>query len=371
MSVPDLENLPPSGEQTDRCCDFCNEPKALLYCRADSAKLCLNCDREVHSTNQLFKKHSRALLCDSCNSAPSTIFCRTDSVVLCQNCDWETHKNFGAVHDRRPIEGFNGCPSVAEMLNFLGLEDLGKKSLVVVDEGNAEGLMNLLVWETPSVVSLDDLISSNDSVDSGGHSFQAMGVPPLPKNRNAVCGKHKQEILFQLREMAKKEPNFSGSLEGIEFQPQLPEKCELRDSSHGYGNNTEPMSMPSYEDGDLKWYDFTSGVQDEGFPSTFVDSLLETNHVVPDKDSDACEGAGSFQELHPDVLVDSKPFQPLPSTGLRELNSQERDHAITRYKEKKKTRRYDKHIRYESRKIRAESRTRIKGRFAKMNANRM
>lgn len=29
--------------------------------------------------------------------------------------------------------------------------------------------------------------------------------------------------------------------------------------------------------------------------------------------------------------------------------------------------RYDKHIRYESRKVRAESRTRIKGRFAKID----
>jgi len=28
--------------------------------------------------------------------------------------------------------------------------------------------------------------------------------------------------------------------------------------------------------------------------------------------------------------------------------------------------RYDKHIRYESRKVRAESRVRVKGRFAKM-----
>ncbi|KAF7846357.1 hypothetical protein BT93_L4504 [Corymbia citriodora subsp. variegata] len=38
---------------------------------------------------------------------------------------------------------------------------------------------------------------------------------------------------------------------------------------------------------------------------------------------------------------------------------------MLRYKEKKKNRRYDKHIRYESRKARADTRKRVKGRFVK------
>lgn len=176
MNVPDQENYTPAA---DRLCDFCNESKALLYCRADSAKLCLNCDREVHSTNPLFQKHNRSLLCDSCDSSPSSIFCSTESAVLCQNCDWETHNSCRAIHGRRPIEGFSGCPSLSELLGFLGLEDVGKKSLVF-GGGNDEELLDLLVWETPTIVSLDDLIASNDCVDSG-RSFQAMGVPPLPK----------------------------------------------------------------------------------------------------------------------------------------------------------------------------------------------
>ncbi|KAL5201810.1 hypothetical protein ABZP36_036164 [Zizania latifolia] len=42
-----------------------------------------------------------------------------------------------------------------------------------------------------------------------------------------------------------------------------------------------------------------------------------------------------------------------------------RGNAMQRYREKRKTRRYDKHIRYESRKTRADTRTRVKGRFVK------
>ncbi|KAL0435832.1 UNVERIFIED_CONTAM: Zinc finger protein CONSTANS-LIKE 13 [Sesamum radiatum] len=173
--------------------------------------------------------------------------------------------------------------------------------------------------------------------------------------------------------MAKAEPNFGGSMEEldpVEFQSLVPGKCQLRDSSPGPESNAEPMLVPSYETSALNWFEFTGGVEDKVLPSTFVGSFNEMNHLVPDKDSDVGDSIGianGLQEVQSSAPVDSKPFQELPISGPRELNTQERDSAISRYKEKRKTRRYDKHIRYESRKVRAESRTRIKGRFAKMD----
>lgn len=176
-----------------RVCDFCGEAMALLYCRADSAKLCFSCDREVHSTNQLFTKHSRSRLCDVCDASPSSIFCSTDNLVLCQNCDWAKHgRSLSSSHDRRPLEGFSGQPSVSELLAFVGFEDLGKKVLFSEDEswldeflvsgvykptGVDDGFSDFLVWDTPNIVNLDDLIVST----ACDHNFQAMGVPPLPK----------------------------------------------------------------------------------------------------------------------------------------------------------------------------------------------
>ncbi|XP_047958731.1 uncharacterized protein LOC125204200 isoform X2 [Salvia hispanica] len=50
-----------------------------------------------------------------------------------------------------------------------------------------------------------------------------------------------------------------------------------------------------------------------------------------------------------------------------ELLAKNRGNAMQRYKEKKKTRRYDKHIRYESRKARADTRKRVKGRVQVVN----
>lgn len=43
-------------------------------------------------------------------------------------------------------------------------------------QGLVDGFSDFFVWNTPSVIGLDDLIVSNSA-----HNFQAMRVPPLPK----------------------------------------------------------------------------------------------------------------------------------------------------------------------------------------------
>ena len=70
------------------------------------------------------------------------------------------------------------------------------------------------------------------------------------QNRNSICGKHKQELLCQLREMAKMEPNFSGCLEDLDlvgFQSESPGKCQWMDSSLCPENDCKPIPIPSFE----------------------------------------------------------------------------------------------------------------------------
>lgn len=78
---------------------------------------------------------------------------------------------------------------MSELLGVVGFQDLTKKELLsrggggdyLVGSGfegfGSDGCSEFLVWDTPSIVTMDDLIASNSSE----HSFQAMGVPPLPK----------------------------------------------------------------------------------------------------------------------------------------------------------------------------------------------
>ncbi|XP_015575619.1 zinc finger protein CONSTANS-LIKE 13 [Ricinus communis] len=374
--------------QQERLCDYCNDTTALLYCRADSAKLCISCDREVHSTNQLFSKHTRSLLCDSCDASPASIFCETEHSVFCQNCDWEKHNlSLSSVHNRRPIEGFSGFPSVSELVSILGFEDLGdkkdKKALLFNEGDNGlassgpdgsgfeDGYSDLLIWETPAVVSIDDLIVSSDS----GPNFPALGVPPLPKNRNAVCGQHKEEILRQLRELAGLEPDPNCHNPETEptyvFQSAAGENMQTRMTHKCCEPVARPISSPSYEENIFNWLSDNGEAGNQvSVPCTLPRSHLEESPVVPDKQSNI-DGSASYangsHEGEPQYPASTGLISVFPKVVSHDINSQERDSAISRYKEKRKTRRYDKHIRYESRKARAESRTRIRGRFAKMD----
>ncbi|KAI3819277.1 hypothetical protein L1987_13103 [Smallanthus sonchifolius] len=366
-----MPDSPPPEKNRRRRCDFCDESTAILYCRADNAKLCLSCDREVHSTNPLFTKHTRSLLCDGCDSSPAAIFCSTDAVVQCQNCDWETHNKSNSnskSHDRRPIEGFSGCPSVNDLLAILGFEDLGEKE-VLIGGGrerselyeSGDGFPDCLVWETPCFVSLDDLIVSGGS----DHNYQAMGIPPLPKNRHAALGTYKDELIHQLRKLAKSEPNGDDSRDIIkpnsEFLPAQNFQLEGRSSGFEHKLN-ETNAFPW-------WPDSCDADGQELFSDQLVGHNTEANCIVPDGDYDNIHNSSHIDVDHQGQsdhnVVENT--QVVHSVGVREINSRERETAITRYKEKKKSRRYDKHIRYESRKVRAESRTRIRGRFAKMD----
>ncbi|CAH2057609.1 unnamed protein product [Thlaspi arvense] len=272
MNIPAMEEEAEGGgshheQQQHRLCDYCDSSVALVYCKADSAKLCIACDRQVHVTNQLFSKHFRSLLCDSCDDSPSSVFCETDNSLLCQNCDWQLHAASSSLHRlRRPVEGFSGCPSASEFLVIVGLHDLTDKALLTPEPGSAD----LLLWETPEIVV------------ASGHNFRAMDV--------------------------------SG----------------------------------------LKWFE---DEQDEQFPySSLPNNLSESG--------DNANRRGCNQQESSSVMVPvcNSTRSALP---FHEINTLDRNSALSRYKAKKKSRRYEKHIRYESRKVRAESRTRIRGRFAK------
>ncbi|KAF5731483.1 CONSTANS-like zinc finger protein [Tripterygium wilfordii] len=367
------QNQQQQEQEQNRLCDYCNHSTALLYCRADSAKLCFSCDREVHSTNRLFSKHSRSQLCESCCSSPASIFCETEHSVLCQNCDWDRHGlSLSSLHNRRPIEGFTGCPSATEFVGIFGFDDVGGKALSLDEDSDCGGLgvdgyLDFLMWDAPAV-GIDDMIASSGS----GHDFQAMDVPPLPKNRNAACGKEKEEILRQLRELVKLEPNFNftsvdvGPIRGF-LSLETGQIQHHGETHRDQKPDAQPISFPTCEDNVLQWLSDSGEGAPGFFSSTVVGNHFEENHAVPEKYSDGGNGShtSNTHEGQPPDSIPTETVSNFPKFAPCELNSQERETAISRYKEKKKTRRYDKHIRYESRKARAESRMRIKGRFAK------
>ncbi|KAL5123777.1 Zinc finger protein CONSTANS-LIKE 13 [Glycine soja] len=335
-----MMNGSPNSKQ--RTCDYCGSFTALLYCRADSAKLCFFCDRKVHFPNQLFSKHKRAQLCDACGDSPASVLCSAENSVLCQNCDCGKQKHLvSEAHQRRPLEGFSGCPSVTELLTILGLSE---KSLLS-NEGTSQiddDLSDLHVWSAPSINGLEDLITTTASSQ---------------KKRKGACGRHKEEILSQLRELIKLEPDLIHTERQGQFG-NLPTDFE---------RDVEANIFPSYEVGVFCWHGESSDPRNQIVPSD-TSPLRDYGDIVSAED-----GSFTITVTHANFNNQGKPsnsfnaenLSPTPKATPYELTSHERDSALLRYREKKKSRRYDKHIRYESRKVRAESRMRIKGRFVR------
>ncbi|KAK8486214.1 hypothetical protein V6N13_002892 [Hibiscus sabdariffa] len=324
----------------------------LNSCRADSAKLCFSCDREVHSANQLFTRHTRSQLCDACDDSPASIFCETEQSVFCSICDWECHKfPSSSLHSRRPMEGFSGCPSVSELVSFVGIEDLGDKAPILSGreggcvDGKVDEWWDLLSWETPVISSFDDLLVSNDF----DHGFKPINLLPLPKNRNASCGQHKEEVIHQLHELAKSEPNLSFEKTDVEaitgFQPRMPDTYNSQPGTVHTSciKYTDPISFPSYESSAL-WC-FTDNVEttDHVFePFSQLRGYTEETAVVPDTHLGSSRTilVRDNLENQQQHQIDAGTTSALPKVVVHELNSQERNSAISRYKEKRKTRRY-------------------------------
>lgn len=190
----------------------------------------------------------------------------------------------------------------------------------------------------------------------------------LPQNRNLACVKNKQEILQQLRELIKSESHLSDDCEETEpirelqaFLPQSDNQCD--NLCPELGNDATFTNTSNVEASELQWNnnDWHEATDPSIFPYGEQVALFSALTTFPgdaatDFSSSACLGSGG--DGHPISLAPKRPL---------ELLCPDRDSVLSRYKEKRKTRRYDKLIRYETRKARADSRVRIKGRFAKVH----
>nr|GME11106.1 zinc finger protein CONSTANS-LIKE 14-like [Ipomoea batatas] len=387
-------------------CDFCNDQPAVLYCRADAAKLCLFCDQHVHAANALSRKHLRSQICDNCGAEPVAVRCSSENLVLCQECDWDAHAScaVSAAHDRSPVEAFSGCPLAAELAEIWGLEIEEKKSGRMPGQNPSwTGLLDpWMPKEISNSVLLQDLMvpSNNNPVV---YSNPDGGCGPSKKQSSGSCGKNKPVILKQLAPMKEDDRMVDGNMlwnnASRDRSPQIWDfnLGQLRDHDEssplevGYGANDMAYMMKSYSEL-LKEASLANSKGSElsrmNFSVTHEDltafgnisnnptasqgpATSESNNLTrlqPPLVSGYCKPKCHSKDIHfmdQTILVDSESATPSMTKADIELLAKNRGNAMLRYKEKKKTRRYDKHIRYESRKARADTRKRVKGRFVK------
>ncbi|CAI9089791.1 OLC1v1024428C1 [Oldenlandia corymbosa var. corymbosa] len=324
-------------------CDFCAEQRSVVYCRSDAASLCLSCDRNVHSANALSRRHSRTLVCERCNSQPAFVRCIEEKISLCPNCDWKGHggsssgSTSGSTHKRQAVNCYSGCPSAAELQTiwsfFLEIPSAGDPAQEVV-------MGSMSINECPGDdnhkerIRDGSLIVSNDIKLHSAHEPAGSTYVPSPM------------------------VSFSGA--------KGPTLCEDDSFYESFNMDEVDLSIENYNEifGDA--FDSSGklfgndGIDDIfGMEISGADSNGQDAHVTEGSTGcakgvqPACSTAASGDSM---MSCKTEPTVCFASS---------RSSAVMRYKEKKKTRKFEKKVRYASRKARADVRKRVKGRFVK------
>ncbi|KAJ6823678.1 zinc finger protein CONSTANS-LIKE 14-like [Iris pallida] len=468
----------PSAHRPTILCDYCTGSTAVIYCRADSARLCLACDRHVHSANALSLKHVRSHVCDSCGAQPASARCSADGLSLCTDCDFDAHAGSGSesVHVRSAIEGFTGCPSPFELAAAWGLDldpaakekDVGSRpgAKSGSDWGNLDNFLAIdpvyqdlyvpcaeikLASSSPLLDQLIQLANRESASVNELASHMRSGSPvpsdlsprtPCRSTSVAVGQDEEHQIIdnmpfTSLLMMAapdrcvdlKGQADLKGQGERIMEDEELMWDCgpnndhstqiwdfnlgQTRDHNEssqfetGYGTNNAGFTLKSYsdllEDNSFPTTKVLEDTYDSNCPSVNED-VLSTNILhISSQNLGSVSLTGKWRnnpnssaavvptpsENNVSAIVHSiGSHDPGPGSSSKEISfceqpiirneivraankvdseliAQNRGNAMLRYKEKRKNRRYDKHIRYESRKVRADTRKRVKGRFVK------
>ncbi|XP_059661286.1 zinc finger protein CONSTANS-LIKE 9-like [Cornus florida] len=394
-------------------CDFCGEQRSMVYCRSDLASLCLSCDRNVHSANALSRRHSRTLLCERCNSQPAFLRCVEERISLCQDCDWMGHggSSLGSTHKRLAVNCYSGCPSSAELSTIwsflLDIPNLGDSSF-------EEGLGSMSISDK-SIRKCQGPPENNNSQDAcvlvevsdinnmdksgvlmGSSSMSQPDTKPHDVDQPAGSAIATSPKICNTGSKAPglcENDAFYGDLDMDEVDLNIENYEELFGVAF---DNTEQL----FENGGI---DSLFGMKDlpgadsncqgaciaEGSSTRLVNALQPVCSKATSADSmmssktepNLCftrqahssfsfsgltgeSSAGDYQDCGASsvLLMGEPPWcPPCPENH----SSASRNSAVMRYKEKKKARKFEKKVRYASRKARADVRRRVKGRFVK------
>ncbi|KAG8381959.1 hypothetical protein BUALT_Bualt05G0026800 [Buddleja alternifolia] len=291
---------------------------AAVFRRAGAA---FPCDAKIHAHNNLASRHARVLLCEVCERAPAAVTCKADAAALCAACDRDIHSAnpLARRHERVPIVPSYDPVSAA-------------KSSTSAGEEFSEEAAEAASWLLPN----DEESESREYNKSSSAEYLFGDMDPY-LDLDLMCGGEKKK---EGHVVVVNDPKQQYCSDGV-----VPDQNRNEYGSgqyHGPVVDGYPTCDVEYPVGSSKpfMYNFTSQSISQSVSSSSVDV-----GVVPDHNATAD--------------VSKSEAIPMPLTGI------DREARVLRYREKRKNRKFEKTIRYASRKAYAETRPRIKGRFAK------
>ncbi|KAG8366613.1 hypothetical protein BUALT_Bualt17G0098000 [Buddleja alternifolia] len=387
------------GGKSARACDNCVKKRARWYCAADDAFLCQSCDSTVHSANPLARRHERVRL--------KTASFKSFSDERRSLPTW--HKGFTkkarTPRQKKPEKSISD-ENVTKMNNpFCFVPEICSEENS--HEENEEQLLYRVPIFDPFVSELCTSANSDESKQGFGcgskPDFNMNNLGFLPSEMDlaefaadveSLLGKGLEDESFDMElglglldcdENEKEYNKECNSLDErikvedddgelidvgretfeLNFDYDSPITCEDQEDNKGQ-INMEPIMMNNFGDhNNNKVYDSKKmflRLDYEGVMSAWDDGKspwmtgqrpeLDSGDCWPD-----CMGTCGPMHVYGDMGMMSGHAAAMADGG--------REARVSRYREKRRTRLFSKKIRYEVRKLNAEKRPRMKGRFVK------
>ncbi|KAL3631330.1 hypothetical protein CASFOL_024314 [Castilleja foliolosa] len=387
--------------KSSRACDNCVRKRARWYCAADDAFLCQSCDSSVHSANPLARRHERVRLK---TSSSSSIKSSQNDEDESRNSTW--HQGFTRkARTPRPNKKHNPRP------DFNSYEPVPEINCSEENSYDDEQLLYRVPIFDPFVTEM-----CTTSADSNGLGFPSESKPVLMDDFNmnnflptemdlaefaadveSLLGNGFENEAFDMAGLGILDcGDEEERLKGSRLVKDEGEECEEVINHHHHHHQVDGELNFDYEspvlgeEEDNKGFNVKSGVMMNNFE---VSNNNNNNKVCDDSrkiilrlDYDGVISAWDDQkspwmtgerpdldsgECWPDCVGICGTMHGYGGTGMMMgkhasvMADRGREARVSRYREKRRTRLFSKKIRYEVRKLNAEKRPRMKGRFVK------
>ncbi|KAI3756093.1 hypothetical protein L1987_55906 [Smallanthus sonchifolius] len=338
-------------------CDSCKTTTASLFCRAESAYLCIPCDGKVHAANKLASRHERVWMCEVCEQAPASVTCKADAAALCVTCDRDIHSAnpLARRHERFPVVPFNDPATAAAKIGYGGeindhhhLLD-SDVNVAETEAEEAEAALWLLPNQNLNINKIADG-SEDDDIKVTEPKYLFNNIDPYLGIDLKIPDQKPHQILRGYISQTDGVVPVQNKSKYHHYQVPPPALASE------YASSDVVEGLPAYDIDYTGSKPFMYNFASQSISQSVSSSSLEIEvGVVPDHNAAMADVSNNNHHHY----QSSAEVYPTPLIGF------DREARVLRYREKKKNRKFQKTIRYASRKAYAETRPRIKGRFAK------
>ncbi|ESW14903.1 hypothetical protein PHAVU_007G027200 [Phaseolus vulgaris] len=384
------------GGKTARACDSCITKRARWYCAADDAFLCQACDSSVHSANPLARRHERVRL--------KTASYKSTDEQQQQPPTWHTKKARTPRHGKhsRSSNPFHLVPEVGSeevnsneeneeqllyrvpifdpfLAELCGTNSSSPSSVTSTDQGAAAAVAE---GENKGVQSNFFYQSNNEMENLHGMLPSDAELAEFAADVESLLGRGLENECVGMEDLglidAKEEEcsEGSGKVKVEEESPEMEMEMVGRDVSFELSFDYETCEEVKENVCDLE-FGKEEEKEEEMMKKKKISLQLDYESVItawasqkspwttphkPNLDPDECwhhcmESCGTGMD---------DPYGEVGGFGIHPMiNDGGREARVSRYREKRRTRLFSKKIRYEVRKLNAEKRPRMKGRFVK------